>query len=149
MEGNAGQIGVTVVADSAGGTDFPRPMTLAPADILGVHDLASGDLAPAPEGRTRIVLVETITGRTPWVFSDADEDAPPPHREVVVTEDARVVNLILGWARWHPKTFTEDDVKKWDAWLKAGCPLDHAVVAPDRASFRKKAETSVTVDLEK
>ena len=138
MEGSAGHVRVTVVADSSAATDVPRPMMLTPAEILGVHDAASGDLAPAPEGGARIVLVETVTVRTPWVFSDADEEAPPPHRELLVAESVRVVNLTLGWARWHPKTFTEDDVKKWDEWLAAGCPLDHAVVAPRRASFKKR-----------
>lgn len=54
---------------------------------------------------------------------DEDDDAPPRHRELIVAESRRVVDLIVGWARARERTFSADDVKQWDDWLDAGLRL--------------------------
>jgi hypothetical protein len=130
---------VTVIADSGSREDTPRKVTLAATDILSVDDTVSNRESSTPEGKCRIVLIEEVQPRVPWVFSDEDDDTPLPHRELVVTESRRVVDLILGWARAQPRTYSAGDVKEWDDWLAAGMPLrEDLVVQPPVKIVRRR-----------
>ena len=130
MEHQVSSIRVTVIADSGSCEDTPRTVTLAATDILSVDDTVSNRESSILEGGCRIVLIAEVRPRVPWVFSDDVDDAPPRHRELVVAESRRVVDLILGWARTHPRIYSAGDVKEWDDWLAAGMPLTEDLVVP-------------------
>jgi len=138
MERQGGSIRVTVVADNGKAESTPRTVTLAAADVLAVEDVSSGERSGTPGAETKIVLVEELSIRAPWVFSNEDDNAPARHRELLVTESRRVVEQILAWAQFHPPTYSAHDVEEWDAWLAAGMPLKKDIVVLPPLKLRRQ-----------
>jgi hypothetical protein len=141
-QGEAGTIRLTVLADGGLLEPAPRQVTLAATNVLSVHDDAPSERSLSPASRCRIVLVEEAAPRAPWVFSDENDDASPPHRELLVAESRRTVDLLVQWALAQPRTYSADDVKEWDDWVAAGKPLDKDLIVGPPAKIVRRPRPS-------